>query len=145
MTLEGTSKQKKHLVWFQHNTDTFESIKHKICKCTSLQFFDPHKTTYLEVDSSQIGIGCASLQNPEEKENEQGQYLDINLCTQVSRFEPLKLVAFASKSLSTTECRYGNNDCELLAVLTGLKRFHYYTYGRTIHLITDNKSLVNII
>ena len=36
------------------------------------------------------------------------------------------------------------NECELLEVLTGLKRFHYYTYGRTIHVITDHKSLVDI-
>ena len=38
-----------------------------------------------------------------------------------------------------------NNECDLLAVLTRLKRFHYYVYGRAIHVITDHKSLLNII
>ena len=57
----------------------------------------------------------------------------------------MKLVAFASKSLSATECRHANNECDLLAVLTGFKRFHYYTYGSAIHVITDHKILVNII
>ena len=57
----------------------------------------------------------------------------------------MKLVAFASKSLSATECRYVNNECELLTVLPGLKKLYYSAYGRTIHVITDHKSLVNII
>ena len=46
--------------------------------CITVQFVDPHKTTYLEVNSSLIGIRWALLQNAEEKENKQGQYLDIN-------------------------------------------------------------------
>ena len=57
----------------------------------------------------------------------------------------MKPVAFASKSSTATEHRYANHECELLAVFTGLKKFHYYTYGRTIHVITDHKGLVNII
>ena len=65
-------------VWLQHHSDSFGLIKQKICKYTLLQFFDPHQPTYLEVDSSLIGIRCALLQNPEEKGNKQGQYLDIN-------------------------------------------------------------------
>ena len=57
----------------------------------------------------------------------------------------MKPVAFTTKSLSATEHSYANNECELLAMLTGLKRLHYNTYGKTIHVITDHKSLVNII
>ena len=117
-----------------------------ICKCTTLQFLDPCKTTYLEVTSSLINIGCTLHQNPEEKENEQGQYLDINsYAHKLPDQSHLKPVVFVSKSFSVTECRYADNECELLAVLTGVKRFHYYDYGRTIHLITGYKSLVNII
>ena len=54
-------------------------------------------------------------------------------------------MAFASKSLSDKEYRYANNEFKLLAVLTGLKRFHYYAYGRTIHVITDHTNIFNII
>ena len=38
-----------------------------------------------------------------------------------------------------------NNECEFFAVVTRLKGFHYYAYRRTIHVITDHKSLVTII
>ena len=67
------------------------------------------------------------------------------LCAQASRFEPFETGGICQKSLNATEHRYANNECELLAVLTGLKRFHYYASGRTIHVITDSKSLVNIM
>ena len=76
--LRELTNNKNTWVWLQHNTDAFELTKDKICKCTTSQFFNPHKTTYLEVNCSLIGIGCALLQNQEEKRNEQGQYLDIN-------------------------------------------------------------------
>ena len=89
---------------------------------------------------------CALLQNLEKKENEQGQYLDINpYMHKLPDSNHLKVFTFASKALSAMECRYVNNESELLAVVTGLKRFHYYYYGRTIHVIADPKSLVNII
>ena len=56
----------------------------------------------------------------------------------------MKPVAFAHRSLSPTEHRYANNECEPLAVLTGLKRFHYHIYSMTIHVITDYQSWVNV-
>ena len=78
--------------------------------------------------------------------NEQGQYLDINpYAHMLPDSNHLKPVAFSCKSLSAIECRYVNNEHELLVVLTGLIRFHYYGYSRTIHVIANHKSLVNII
>lgn len=41
-------------------------------------------------------------------------------------------VEFASKLLTATESRYSNIEREMLAVLFGLEKFHYYAYGRHV-------------
>ena len=118
------TNSKNTWVWLQHHTDAFKLIKHNICKCNTLQFFDPYKATYLEVNSSLIGIRYSLLQNLEEKENEQDQYLDIKPHVhKLPNLNHLKPVAFTSKSLSVTEHRFADNECELVAVLTGFKSF----------------------
>ena len=59
------------------------------------------------------------LQNPEEKEYEQGQYLDINpYVHKLPGLNHLKPVVFAHQSFSATEHRHMNNECELLGVLS---------------------------
>ena len=50
-------------------------------------------------------------------------------------------VAFASKSLTETECRYANIERELLAVVCGCERFHTYIYGSNFVVETDHKPL----
>ena len=59
------------------------------------------------MDASQRGLGAALLQD-------QGP------------------IAYASKSLSETESRYSNIEREMLAVVFGLERFHYYAYHSAI-------------
>ena len=48
---------------------------------------------------------------------------------------------FASKLLTETESRYSNIEREMLAVLFGLEKFHYYAYGRPVVVGTDHKPL----
>ena len=57
----------------------------------------------IQVDASQVGLGAALLQNG-------------------------KPVAFASKALTKTECRYVNIEREMLAAVFGVERFHTYIY-----------------
>ena len=56
----------------------------------------------------------------------------------------LHLIAFASKSLTGTECRYGKIEREALGMLHGLKKFHHYCFAREVHVITDHRPLVFI-
>ena len=48
---------------------------------------------------------------------------------------------FASKLLTETEGRYSNIEREMLAVLFGLEKFHYYAYGRPVVVESDHKPL----
>ena len=51
----------------------------------------------------------------------------------------LKPVAYASKSLASTEQNYSNIECEALGVLHSCEKFHHYYFGHVVHIITDHR------
>lgn len=53
-----------------------------------------------------------------------------------------KPVAFAS--LTQTQQRYAQIEKEMLAVVFGLRHFHFYTYGRKVLIETDHKPLIGL-
>ena len=53
-------------------------------------------------------------------------------------------VSYASKSLTDTESRCSNIEREMLGVVFALTRFHQYTYGRAVTVITDHKPLESL-
>ena len=79
----------------------------------------PKKDVTLEVDASQCGLGAALLQDS-------------------------KPVAYASKSLTSTEQQYAQIEKEMYAILFGREHFHQYIYGRHITVVTDHKPLESI-
>lgn len=56
-----------------------------------------------------------------------------------------KPVAYASKSLNSTEENYLQIEKELYAVMFGCKRFHEYMYGRKVIVESDHKPLEAIL
>ena len=73
----------------------------------------------IQVDASQVGLGAALLQNG-------------------------KPIAFASKALTKTKCRYANIEREILAAVFGAERFHTYVYGQSFMIKSDHKPLESI-
>ena len=57
-----------------------------------------------------------------------------------------KPIAYASRSLSTTERKYSQLaiDKEALAILFGFSKFHHYLYGRRFIIYSDHKPLMHI-
>ena len=55
-----------------------------------------------------------------------------------------KPIAFASRSLSSTEQKYAQLDKEGLAIIYGVKKFHYYIFGKKITITSDHKPLQHL-
>ena len=105
--------------WSSSQQKSFDSVKEAITTAPVLAYYDPGKPLTLENDACEYGIGSALLQGG-------------------------KPFAFASRSLSDSERRYAQIEKEMLAVTYGLEKFHHYTFGRQVFVVTDHKPLVSI-
>ena len=50
-----------------------------------------------------------------------------------------------SKTLTDTQSRYSNIECEILGVVTGVKHFHQYLFRKQFTLYTDHKPIENLV
>lgn len=53
-------------------------------------------------------------------------------------------IAYASRTLSNSEKKYGQIEKEGLACVYGVRKFHCFVYGRHFSLITDHKPLLSL-
>ncbi len=104
--------------WHQR---VFQALKNEICNTVTLSYLDSKRETRIQVDTSKIGLGAALIQIDEDKSE--------------------KVIAFASKALSSMEERYTNIEREMLAVVFGAERFDTYVYGSTFVIESDHKPL----
>ena len=117
--LNNLMKQDVRWNWSSSQQGAFEAAKSCITSAPVLVFYNPEKPVTLENDASEYGLGSALLQDK-------------------------KPIAFASRSLTECERKYAQIEKEMLALVYGLEKFHHYTFGRAVHIITDHKPLVAI-
>ena len=99
-----------------------------------MKFYDDTKPLYLETDASGVSLGAALLQTQEGTTCQKDTVSDNTI---------LHPIAFASKSLTGTDCRYSNIEREVLGIVHGLKKFHHYCFTREVHVITNHMPLVS--
>ena len=121
--------------WNASYQQQFEKAKSLIKPEMCMKFYDNTKLLSLETDTSAIGLRAVLLQ-PRDNTTCQTHIAPDNTM--------LYPIAFASKSLMGAECRYSNIECEALAILHGLEKFHHYYFGREVLIITDHKLLVSM-
>lgn len=111
--------------WSRSHEQAFIAIKNELCSERVLVHFDPNERLVLSVDAGPTGLGAVLAQGPEGSER------------------PL---AFASRSLTTSEKNYSQIQKEATAIVFGVKYFHQYLYGRNLPFIlrTDHKPLLAI-
>ena len=116
---------KKNLwTWGRHQEKTFQTIKQSLSSQVVLAYYDMSKPTMVSADSSSYGLGSVLLQ----------QHDNI-----------WKPVAYASRSLTPVEQRYGQIEKECLAITWSCEKFQDFLIGLKFHVETDHKPLVSIL
>ncbi|XP_058027254.1 uncharacterized protein K02A2.6-like, partial [Ahaetulla prasina] len=54
-------------------------------------------------------------------------------------------IAFYSRTMSSPERNYSQLDKEALAIVSGVKKFHEYVFGRDFEIVTDHRPLLGIL
>ncbi|RXN30291.1 retrotransposon-like family member retr-1 [Labeo rohita] len=111
--------------WTDKHESEWQQLKIALTSAPVLQFFDPTKKTKESTDASKNGLGAVLLQADDEI---------------------WKPVAYASRSMTDSECRYAQIKKECLGLVFGLEKFHNYVYGLpTFTAETDHRPLIAII
>ena len=113
--------------WMDVHTPDFKRIIETLCKEGKiLRYYKPDLELFLETDASGKAIGMVLLQSENDHRNS------------------MYPIAYGSKTLTPAETRYANIECELLGVVGALEKFHYFTFGRPVTILTDHKALIVI-
>ena len=104
----------------------FKKVKEVLTSDTVMAYFDSNKQTELVTDASPCGLSAILSQHTPGKTDR-------------------KIVAYVSKSLSPTECRYSQVEKEALAIVWAVERLHLYLYGAPFTLHTDCKPVELIL
>lgn len=111
--------------WTTRNEREWNALKEALTKSPVLAYYDPAKRQKISTDASKDGLGAVLLQ---------------------AEGDSWKPVAYASRSMTTTETKYAQIEKECLGLAYGLERFHCYVYGLpTFTVETDHRPLVSII
>ena len=105
--------------WSDSQQTAFNTVKTMLSTAPVLSYYDPEKPLTIENDACEYCLGSALTQHG-------------------------KPIAYASRSLSEAETRYAQIEKEMLAMAYGLEKFHQYTFGREVTIVTDHKPLVAI-
>ena len=125
--LQNWLKNSNEFVWLKVHDETFKTLKNAIVKDVTLKYFDSNLPIYIETDASKKGIGVVMLQPDNSVENTSHTEVPNNL----------RLVFYASKTLTATESNYSNIEHEMLGVVFSMLHFKtLHMAGRFILLLT---------
>ena len=105
--------------WQEVHQQALDQLKCSLTSDDVMAYFDPRKKTVLIVDASPVGLGAILTQDG-------------------------KVIAYASKALSSVEKRYPQIEREALAFTWGCHHFRMYLLGSHFKVKTDHKPLLPI-
>ena len=121
--LRQLTHDKVNWEWNDTHQEAFIRIKNILCEHTMLSYFNPCWDTEVICDGSPLGVsGILTQINPENGERQ--------------------VVAYASRSLSDAETRYGQVEREALAIYFSCIKFRIYLLGKQFTVTTDHKPLI---
>ncbi|MES9884898.1 MAG: reverse transcriptase domain-containing protein [Sedimenticola sp.] len=119
--LNDLLKKSARFTWSDQCQLSFETLKLKLTSNPVLAYPNETDTFILDTDASLSGIGCvlSQVQNGEEK-----------------------VISYSSVTLNKAQTRYCVTFRELLAVVTFVKKYRHFLWGREFLVRTDHASLV---
>ena len=117
-------QENKRWQWSKHCGTAFAKAKQLLSEAPILAHFDPKLPLCLAGDASAYGVGTVlSHRYPNGEE---------------------RPIAYASRTLSSSEKNYAQLEREALSLIFGVQKFHQFLYGCSFMLYTDHKPLTVI-
>ena len=110
--------------WTKECQQAYEACKQGLTSDALLVHYDGNRELRLACDASSYGIGAVISHVMDDGQE--------------------RPIAFASRTLSSSERNYAQIEREALSIVFGVKKFHQFLYGRRFTLITDHKPLLAI-
>lgn len=112
--------------WGPEQTKAFEETKTKIANTTvALGYFSDNDKTVLYTDASPVALGAVLTQESDDGSK--------------------RIISFASKSLTSTEKKYAQNQREALGAVWAVEYFSFFLLGRRFTLRTDARGVSFIL
>ena len=122
-----TAKSKKKrtpFTWTEKQQEAFDTLRDKIINPPVLAYADYRLPFKLHTDASTMGLGAVLYQHQDGQD---------------------RVVAYASRSLKTSERNYPAHKLEFLALKWAITdKFHDYLYSATFDVLTDNNPLTYV-
>ncbi|VDI78407.1 Hypothetical predicted protein [Mytilus galloprovincialis] len=118
--LRALTRKDATFTWGKDEQRSFDELKRRLANAETLGYYDKSALTKVIADASPVGLGAVLIQ---EQNGE------------------MRIISYASRSLSDTERRYSQTEKEALALVWACERFHVYIYGSQFELLTDHKPL----
>ena len=117
--------KRNHWTWGEPQQKAFEKIKQQLSSSPVLAIYNPEEQTIVAADASSYGLGA--------------------VLNQIQSDGTSRAVAYASRSLTSTEVKYAQIEKESLALTYACECFSDYLIGKPFHIFTDHKPLVSLL
>ena len=118
--LHKLTEKNQSFIWSKECNAAFEALKEALTHTPILSYPRNEDSFILDTDASNTCMGAVLSQVQDGQE---------------------KVIAYFSKAFSRTEKKYCVTRRELLAVVSSIKQFHHYLYGRHFLVRTDHGAL----
>ena len=125
MPLRDLLSSKNEWHWGQAQEESFSRLKKEMTQAPVLAHYCSEKETIISADASSYGFGAVLLQIQED--------------------DTKKPIAYASRSMTSTEQRYAQIEKEALATTWACEKFADFVLGKEFLIETDHKPLVPLL